>query len=281
MSSLNSFNNTQEEDKESQKETEGVAILIDGNNFYKNLELLGFYNILDFRFDNFNKFIAQDRKIVFSQYYKGGLIREPNNTKSAKMFSEQQKLFANLERQGIRVERGKMMKYREYKKCEGFYSTDRTIKNTIELKKVAEEILSNYKTCYNPIILITPDSPYLKKFRKETLEAFPGIYLLSNKWKEKGVDVKIAVDILTLAQDSNCQSIILVSSDSDLLPAVKKAQDMGKSIKYIGFGEKECYYSTALLNQCEQKKLLLKEDIEKFFPKTLFSDELNVSVPTD
>lgn len=268
MNSLNPHNNNQEEGKESQKEPEGVAILIDGNNFCKNLEFLGFYNILDFLFDDFTKFLAQDRKIVFSRYYKGGLIREPNNTKSEKMFSEQQKLFANLEKQGIKVERGQMMKYREYKKCKGFYLIDRTIKSPVELKDVAEKILSNYKTCYNPIILITPDFPHLKKLGKETLEAFPGIYLLSNKWKEKGVDVKIAVDILTLAQMDNCQSIILLSSDSDLFPAVKKAQDAGKSVEYVGFGG-GCYYSTALLNKCKGR-LLIKEDIKRFFSKTLF-----------
>lgn len=268
MNSLNPHNNNQEEGKESQKEPEGVAILIDGNNFCKNLEFLGFYNILDFLFNDFTKFLAQDRKIVFSRYYKGGLIREPNNAKSEKMFSEQQKLFANLEKQGIKVERGQMMKYREYKKCKGFYLIDRTIKSLVELKDVGEEILSNYKTCYNPIILITPDFSLLKKLGKEKLETFPGIYLLSNKWKEKGVDVKIAVDILTLAQMDNCQSIILLSSDSDLLPAVKKAQDAGKSVEYVGFGG-GCYHSTALLNKCKGR-LLIKEDIKRFFPKTLF-----------
>jgi len=279
MNNLNPHNNNQEESKESQKEPEGVAILIDGNNFCKNLETLRFYNILNFRFDDFIKFISRDRKIIFSRYYKGGIIRESNNTKSEKMFSEQQKLFANLEKQGIRVERGKMMKYRQYKKCKGLYPTDRTIKNYIELKEVAEEILSNYKTCYNPIILITPDFPHLEKLGKEKLEVFPGIYLLSNVWKEKGVDVKIAVDILTLAQMDNCQSIILLSSDSDLLPAVKKAQNAGKSVEYIGFGE-GCYHSTALLNECKGR-LLIKEDIKHFFTKTLFDDRLKTNMSTD
>jgi len=280
MNSSNFHNNNQGEGKESQKEPETVAILIDGNNFYKNLEHLGFYNILDFRFDDFTKFIARGKKIVFSRYYKGGLIRERYNSKSQKMFSEQQKLFANLEKQSIKVERGKMMKYQEYKKCKGFYSIDRTIKDSIESKEVAKKILSNYKTCYNPIILITADFPYLKDFRKETLKSFPGIYLLSNSWKEKGVDVKIAVDILTLSYDNSCESIILISSDSDLLPAVKKAQSLGKFIEYIGFGE-GCYYSTALLNKCDKKRLLIKDDLREFFFKTLPNDGLKMDIPTD
>lgn len=249
---------------EEAKDTEKVAILVDGNNFYKNLENLNLNNIQDFLYKDFADFLSQGRKIVCARYYKGSVVRELNNPKSEKMFSVQQKLFANLEKQDWEVERGYMMKYREYKKCMGFYAIDEKIKDYRQFKKIGEEILANYKTCYRPIIVITPDFPNFRKFKKETLKKFPGIYVISNKWKEKGVDVKIVVDMLALAEKGECDSIILVSSDSDLLPAVERVKEMGKRVEYIGFGEG--YFSTALLNKCDAKRLLTKKEFEKFIP---------------
>jgi len=265
MDDINTEN--KKEDKEIQQ-TKGVAILIDGNNFCKNLEQLGFYNPLEFNFNDFIKFLAQDSKIILARYYKGGVIKELNNPKSETMFSNQQKLFSHLEKNAIQVEMGNMMKYPEFKKCEGFYPINKKIKNPWKLKIEGYKILTDNKTCYHPIILITSDFPLLEKLDKGKINKFSGLYSLSNNWKEKGVDVKIAVDILTLARDDSCQSIILLSSDSDLLPAIKKAQEVGKPIEYVGFGEKGCYHSIELLKECGGK-LITKKDIEKFFPKTL------------
>lgn len=50
---------------------------------------------------------------------------------------------------------------------------------------------------------------------------------------EKGVDVDIAVSILVAAYKDLADRIILVSSDTDLLPAVKKAQEKDKTVEYI------------------------------------------------
>ena len=120
------------------KNTERVAILIDGNNFYKNLENLNLDNIQSFLYKDFASFLSQGRKIVCARYYKGSIIRELNNPKSEKMYSAQQKLFSNLEKQDYKVERGYMMKYREYKKCEGFYAIDKKIKNHKQLKEIGK-----------------------------------------------------------------------------------------------------------------------------------------------
>lgn len=64
-------------------------------------------------------------------------------------------------------------------------------------------------------------------------------YLLkyNNRYHEKGVDVNIAIDILIATYEDLCDHIILVSSDTDLLPAIKKAKEKGKFIEYIGFSE--------------------------------------------
>src|SRR3989344_8291910 len=46
-------------------------------------------------------------------------------------------------------------------------------------------------------------------------------------FKEKGVDVKIAVDMVSLACDKKVDEIILGSSDSDLQPAINEVHNRG------------------------------------------------------
>lgn len=54
-------------------------------------------------------------------------------------------------------------------------------------------------------------------------------------FKEKGVDVKVAVDMVSLACDKKVAEIILGSSDSDLQPAVKEVRDRRVNCIYLGF----------------------------------------------
>jgi uncharacterized LabA/DUF88 family protein len=54
-------------------------------------------------------------------------------------------------------------------------------------------------------------------------------------FKEKGVDVKIAVDLVSLSCDKQLKTAILCSSDSDLQPAVKEARKRDVKIIYLGF----------------------------------------------
>jgi len=54
-------------------------------------------------------------------------------------------------------------------------------------------------------------------------------------FKEKGVDVKIAVDMVSLSCDKKAREIILGSSDSDLQPAIKEVRDRQVSCVYLGF----------------------------------------------
>lgn len=82
-----------------------------------------------------------------------------------------------------------------------------------------------------------------------------------NSYYEKGVDVQIAIDLLIGAYEDRYEQAILISSDTDLLPAIKKCQSLGKSVCYVGFKKAMSY---ALKNQCDKSILLTKEDIEPF-----------------
>ncbi|MCX6816340.1 MAG: NYN domain-containing protein [Candidatus Beckwithbacteria bacterium] len=54
-------------------------------------------------------------------------------------------------------------------------------------------------------------------------------------FKEKGVDVRIAVDLVSESCDGKVGKVILCSSDSDLQPAVSEVKRRGVEVVYLGF----------------------------------------------
>ncbi|MFH1561647.1 MAG: NYN domain-containing protein [Patescibacteria group bacterium] len=88
-------------------------------------------------------------------------------------------------------------------------------------------------------------------------------YLLKTdgKYREKGVDVNVAGDIYVATYENLCDHFILVSSDTDLLPAVRKAKEKGKTIEYVGFSHQP---SLAMIANCTESRLLKKEDLLPF-----------------
>ncbi|MEK7599167.1 MAG: NYN domain-containing protein [Patescibacteria group bacterium] len=88
-------------------------------------------------------------------------------------------------------------------------------------------------------------------------------YLLntSGKYHEKGVDVQIATDILIGAYENLYDTAILISSDTDLIPALAKAREMKKKVEYVGFSHKPSY---GLITHSDIRRLLTSDDIEKF-----------------
>lgn len=88
-------------------------------------------------------------------------------------------------------------------------------------------------------------------------------YLLKSdgNFKEKGVDVRMAVDILVATYENLVDHIILICSDTDLLPAAAKAMEKGKVVEYIGFAHQP---SNAMKLQCSQFRLLKKDELLPF-----------------
>ena len=91
-------------------------------------------------------------------------------------------------------------------------------------------------------------------------------YLMSNdgKYHEKGVDVQLAVDLLVGAYENTYDTTILLSSDTDLVPAIKKVKELGKAVEYIGFAHKP---TIALQTHATLSRLLIKEEIKNFIFK--------------
>jgi uncharacterized LabA/DUF88 family protein len=88
-------------------------------------------------------------------------------------------------------------------------------------------------------------------------------YLLKSEgvFYEKGVDVNIAVDMLVATYENLADTIYLVSSDTDLIPAIQKAQQKGKKVVYVGFSHKLSY---ALIANCKETRTLTREILEHF-----------------
>lgn len=91
-------------------------------------------------------------------------------------------------------------------------------------------------------------------------------YLMNNngKFHEKGVDVQLAVDLLVGAYENTYDTAIILSSDTDLIPAIKKVKELGKSVEYIGFAHRP---TIALQTHATLSRLLIKEEIENFVSK--------------
>ena len=80
-------------------------------------------------------------------------------------------------------------------------------------------------------------------------------------YHEKGVDVLMAVDLLVGAYENKYDTVILISSDTDLIPAIEKIRSMKKKVEYIGFSHKPSY---GLIGNSDIRKLLTKENLQSF-----------------
>jgi uncharacterized LabA/DUF88 family protein len=102
----------------------------------------------------------------------------------------------------------------------------------------------------------------LSSLRRQKVNVFLG-YLLKtgDKYHEKGVDVRMAVDMVVAAYEKKCQKLLLISSDTDLLPAVEIARKKGLHVRYIGFKDQPSY---ALKARASSYQLLRAKEIKPF-----------------
>lgn len=90
--------------------------------------------------------------------------------------------------------------------------------------------------------------------------------------REKGIDVKLATDIMMGAFDDQYDTAILVSSDADLIPAIDWVRGrFKKKVEYVGFsfpdGQKSDTASRPLLSLIARsniQRILTREDLAPF-----------------
>ncbi len=180
-----------------------AIVFIDGNNFYFKLRDLttqtigGYVSLVGFHFMGFAKWLAQPPGLVEVRYYIGAIKRQRNNEKSEKMFSDQQRLFARLQQQGVHTILGQLIQH--------------------------------------------PDKTF----------------------HEKGVDVRLAIEMIRFAREDRYDIAFLVSSDTDLVAAVEEVKSLGKSVHYVGIPKGQSF---GLTKTCNDTLLLRSQDIEPFLP---------------
>jgi uncharacterized LabA/DUF88 family protein len=89
-------------------------------------------------------------------------------------------------------------------------------------------------------------------------------------FKEKGVDVRIAVDMVSGSCDKTIREVVLGSSDSDLQPAIKEVRERGSVVVYLGF---ESQPNKGISYTSNRTILIRNAEVLAFETKpTLFSD---------
>jgi len=77
-------------------------------------------------------------------------------------------------------------------------------------------------------------------------------------FKEKGVDVRLAIDIMADVCDKKVKTAFLASSDSDMIPVVREVQKRGAKVIYVGFATQP---NRGLIATCDKSILFRDEEI--------------------
>ena len=83
----------------------------------------------------------------------------------------------------------------------------------------------------------------------------------SGKPREKGTDVKISIDLIIGAIDNHYDTAILISSDTDLIPALQYVRYKEKRLEYVGFSHAPSF---GIQKNVDFSRLLLPSDVLRF-----------------
>ncbi len=134
-------------------------------------------------------------------------------------------------------------------------------------KRYYTGIFSNVDNTQKSIELVKGQQKFLSKIEDEGFVVKGGKIIRHDDgtFKEKGTDVKIAVDSIVGAVDNLYDTAIVISSDTDLIPAIRYIKYKQKKIEYVGFSHGP---SLAMQKYADLSILLLSQDIERFKEKT-------------
>ena len=96
---------------------------------------------------------------------------------------------------------------------------------------------------------------------KQDILIYKGFMLKSDgKFHEKGVDVRIAVEIVASALKNKYDKCYLFSSDTDIIPAIDEAKMADKKVIYVGFEKR---LSRAMIKNCNETVVITSKMIRK------------------
>ena len=211
---------------------EKVSIYIDGGNFYHLTLKKLGFDEARFDFENFANFLANGRTI----------------TEMGKRF------YTGT----VREKEGDAKTKEAMSKQTAFFTMLRKNKWEIKTSKLRRRIEE---------INIDDRVVDYEKIRKLGIKK-----IILERLREKGIDVKLATDLIVGAVDNQYDTAIIVSSDADLIPAIDWVRlRKKKKIEYIGFSisdEKNPKNSTnpllSLIAKSDIKRTLVKSDLQQF-----------------
>ncbi len=129
-------------------------------------------------------------------------------------------------------------------------------------KRYYTGIFRNIDNSDKSISLVSGQQKFLAKLENAGFIIKRGnIMYDAGKPREKGTDVKIAVDLIVGAVDDEYDTAILISSDTDLIPALKYIRYKNKRIEYVGFSHAPSF---GIQKNVDFSRLFLPEEIHKF-----------------
>ncbi len=152
----------------------------------------------------------------------------------------------------------------------------------VDLKKFTEKISGDDKLIRVYYYTVKPTKASLPSYRSQMsfldkLEKTPLFKVrygrLLGLEREKGTDIYLAVDMLSLAYNNAYEKAILISGDGDYVEVISRIQQLGKQIINYSF---EGLKSDHLLRTCDLFKYIKKEDINCCL-KITDSDEAPIS----
>jgi uncharacterized LabA/DUF88 family protein len=212
-----------------------VSIHIDGGNFYHLVLKKLNLNEVDFDFEKFANFLANGR--IISETGKRFYIGT------------------------VREKEGDVRSKEAMSKQTALFTF---------LKKYNWEIKTSKLKKRSEKIIIDDRVEDYKKLLKLGIKE-----ITTERLREKGIDVKIATDLIVGAVDDKYDVAIVISSDSDLIPAIDWVKlRMKKTIEYIGFSiidevnpEKSTNPLISLVAKSDIKRILVRSDLQQFILK--------------
>ncbi len=111
--------------------------------------------------------------------------------------------------------------------------------------------------------LVRKQQRFLETLRSGGFDVKTGkIMYDADRIREKGVDVQLAVDLVVGASDNLYDTAIVISSDTDLIPAIKYASNWKKkNIEYVGFTGSPSF---GMIRECTTQRLFTAQDLRPF-----------------
>ncbi len=91
-------------------------------------------------------------------------------------------------------------------------------------------------------------------------------------FREKGIDVKIATDLVAATIDKKCDTAIIVSSDTDLVPIIDWVRfRFQQKVEYVGFSipdksgrGNDIRPTNSLVSRTDVQRVLVESDVRRF-----------------